>query len=72
MEGIFIAAIIGFICGGVLMFFMKDKIVSVDTTLHAKIDNLQAQTVSAAQQLANHITQQVASIAPKPPAPPAT
>ena len=70
MEGIFIAAIIGFICGGVLMFFMKDKIVSVDQSLHAKIDALQASTVSVAQQLATHVTQQVQTLAPKLPSPP--
>ena len=77
MEQIFIALIAGFIGGGVLMFFMKDKIVAVDTTLHAKIDSLVAKveaiptTISSVgQQVANHVTQQVASIVPKPPSPP--
>lgn len=69
MEQIFIAGIVGFIGGGVLMFFMKDRIVSVDQSLHAKIDALTGQIVSVGQQLANHVTQQVASIAPKPPTP---
>ena len=71
MEAIFIAGIVGFIGGGVLMFFMKDRILAADTSLHNKIDTLQASVISAANQLATHVTQQVQSIAPKPPAPPA-
>lgn len=68
MESMFIAGIAGFLAGGVLMFFMEDKIVAVDQSLHAKIDTLQATTVSAAQQLASHVTQQVSTL--KSPAPP--
>ena len=70
MEGIFIAAIAGFIGGGILMFFMKDRILSVDTSLHNKLDTLQSSVISAANQLATHVTQQVQTLAPKPPAPP--
>ena len=69
MEAIFISGIIGFIGGGVLMFFMKDKITSevsvIDQTLHHKVDALSAQVVTVGQQVANHVTQQVQSIAPK-------
>lgn len=71
METAFIAGIIGFIGGGVLMFFMKDKIVSVDQSLHTKVDAITGQIVNVGQQLANHVTQQVALIAPKPTSPPA-
>lgn len=67
METVAISVIIGFIGGGVLMFFMKDKIVAVDTVLHSKIDALQTTVVSAANQLATHVTQQVASIKPTEP-----
>lgn len=64
MEAMFIAGIVGFIVGAVLMFFMKDKIGSVDNTLHAKIDALPGQIASVGQQVANHVTQQVATLKP--------
>ena len=72
MEAIFIAGIAGFIGGGVLMFFMKDKISAVDSSLHTKVDQLQASVISAANQLATHVTQQVATLTQKPPSPPAS
>ena len=77
MEAIFIAGIVGFIGGGIVMWFMKTPIQNGATALVAKIDALVGkveaipnQVVSVGQQLATHVTQQVASIAPKPPSPP--
>ena len=65
METALIAGIIGFIGGAVLMFFMKDKIVSIDASLHSKVDQLQQTTVNAARELAAHITAQTQTIADK-------
>ena len=67
MEAIFISAIIGFIGGNVLMFFMKDRLVQIDNSLHAKVDAIPGQIATAANQLASHVTQAVSSIAPKAP-----
>ena len=56
MEAIFISAIIGFIGGNVLMFFMKDRLVQIDNSLHAKVDAIPGQIAAAANQLASHVT----------------
>ena len=71
MESMFIAGIAGFLVGGVLMFFMKDKITAFDASLHAKIDSLTGkvdavpgQLVNVGQQLATHITQTAAAPPP--------
>ena len=72
MEMNFIFGLIGFLAGGVLIFFMKDKITAVDATLHAKLDALTGKVdaipttvASVGQQVANVVLQN----APKPPTP---
>ena len=70
MEQIAIAVLFGLIGGGVLMWFMKDKISAVDATLHAKLDSLHTKVdaipttvASVGQQVANVVLQN----APKAP-----
>lgn len=72
MEQIAIALLFGIIIGGVLIWFMKDKISAIDTTIHAKLDSLHTKVdaipttvASVGQQVANVVLQN----APKPPTP---
>ena len=61
MELMLLAGIIGFIAGGIAMFFMKDKL-QIDNVMHSKIDQLLGKADSNTQALASHVNSQLANI----------
>ena len=65
MEAIFIAGIVGFISGGMLIFVIREKIGSTETKIYDKLDQLHNTTISAARELAQHITGQTKVIVDK-------